>query len=77
MFGGEYAPEGWMSCEGQKLSIEKYKSLYSVIGFQYGFDIESNTFSLPDLRDTFITKEGSKKMHFIIATEGLYPDFSD
>jgi len=49
MFAGNFAPAGWMFCEGQLLPISEYETLFQLIGTTYGGDGES-TFSLPDLR---------------------------
>ena len=49
MFGGNFAPLGWMFCNGQLLSIAEYEALYSLIGTTYGGDGQV-TFALPDLR---------------------------
>ena len=49
MFGGNFAPVGWMFCEGQLLPISEYEILFQLIGTTYGGDGES-TFALPDLR---------------------------
>lgn len=49
MFAGNFAPEGWMFCSGQLLSIAEYETLFNLIGTTYGGDGES-TFALPDLR---------------------------
>lgn len=49
MFGGNFAPAGWMFCEGQLLPISEYDTLFNLIGTTYGGDGQS-TFSLPDLR---------------------------
>ncbi|MEJ1967742.1 MAG: tail fiber protein [Rhizomicrobium sp.] len=49
VFGGNYAPEGWMLCNGQILAITDYTALYSLIGVTYGGDGRS-TFAVPDLR---------------------------
>lgn len=49
MFAGNFAPEGWMFCEGQILSIADNDALFSLIGTTYGGDGQS-TFALPDLR---------------------------
>lgn len=49
MFAGNYAPEGWMLCEGQVLSISENEVLFTLIGTTYGGDGQS-TFGLPDLR---------------------------
>jgi microcystin-dependent protein len=49
MFAGNFAPSGWMFCEGQLLPISEYETLFQLIGTTYGGDGES-TFQLPDLR---------------------------
>jgi microcystin-dependent protein len=49
MFGGNFAPAGWMFCEGQLLPISNYETLFNLIGTTYGGDGQS-TFALPDLR---------------------------
>ena len=49
MFGGNFAPAGWMFCEGQLLPISEYETLFNLIGTTYGGDGQS-TFQLPDLR---------------------------
>ncbi len=56
MFGGNFAPAGWMFCEGQLLPISEYETLFNLIGTTYGGDGQS-TFALPDLR-------GRLPMHF-------------
>jgi microcystin-dependent protein len=49
IFGGNFAPAGWMFCEGQLLPISEYETLFNLIGTTYGGDGQS-TFGLPDLR---------------------------
>lgn len=49
MFGGNFAPAGWMLCEGQLLPIAENDALFTLIGTTYGGDGQS-TFGLPDLR---------------------------
>ena len=49
MFGGNFAPAGWMFCEGQLLPISENLTLFTLIGTTYGGDGQS-TFGLPDLR---------------------------
>lgn len=56
MFAGNFAPAGWMFCEGQLLPISENETLFQLIGTTYGGDGES-TFALPDLR-------GRLPMHF-------------
>jgi len=48
-FAGNFAPAGWMFCEGQLLPISEYETLFNLIGTTYGGDGQS-TFALPDLR---------------------------
>jgi microcystin-dependent protein len=47
--GFNFAPAGWMFCEGQLLPISEYETLFNLIGTTYGGDGQ-NTFALPDLR---------------------------
>jgi microcystin-dependent protein len=49
MFGGNFAPVGWLPCNGQLLSIAENNALYSLLGTTYGGDGQT-TFGLPDLR---------------------------
>jgi len=49
MFGGSFAPAGWMFCDGQLLPISENETLFNLIGTTYGGDGQS-TFALPDLR---------------------------
>jgi microcystin-dependent protein len=49
MFSGNFAPAGWMFCEGQLVPISDYETLFNLIGTTYGGDGQS-TFALPDLR---------------------------
>ena len=49
IFGGNFAPAGWMLCQGQLLAISEFETLFNLIGTTYGGDGQS-TFALPDLR---------------------------
>lgn len=49
IFAGNFAPAGWMFCEGQLLPISENETLFNLIGTTYGGDGEE-TFALPDLR---------------------------
>jgi len=44
-----FAPTGWLMCDGQILSISQYTALFSLLGTTYGGD-GTTTFALPDLR---------------------------
>lgn len=49
MFGGNFAPQGWLPCDGRTLSISEFDTLFALIGTTYGGDGQS-TFKLPDLQ---------------------------
>ena len=49
MFAGNFAPAGWMFCEGQTISISENETLFQLIGTTFGGDGQSD-FKLPDLR---------------------------
>jgi microcystin-dependent protein len=48
MFGGNFPPAGWMTCDGQTLLITDYDTLFNLIGTTYGGDGQT-TFHLPNL----------------------------
>jgi len=58
MFAGNFAPAGWMFCEGQLLPISEYETLFNLIGTTYGGDGQS-TFQLPDLRGRLPIHQGN------------------
>jgi microcystin-dependent protein len=49
MWGGTFAPVGWLLCDGSLQPIFQYDTLFNLIGTTYGGDGQS-TFGLPDLR---------------------------
>lgn len=66
MFAGNFAPAGWMFCEGQLMPISENETLFQLIGTTYGGDGES-TFALPDLRGRVPIHQGNS---FILAETG-------
>ena len=66
MFAGNFAPAGWMFCEGQLLPISENETLFQLIGTTYGGDGQS-TFALPDLRGRIPIHQGNG---FILAEIG-------
>ncbi|MGY3441076.1 MULTISPECIES: phage tail protein [unclassified Bradyrhizobium] len=58
MFGGNFAPNGWMFCLGQTLAISQYETLYNLIGTTYGGDGQE-TFDLPNLQGRLPLHQGS------------------
>lgn len=66
IFAGNFAPAGWMFCEGQLLPISENETLFQLIGTTYGGDGES-TFAMPDLRGRIPVHQGNG---FILAETG-------
>lgn len=66
MFAGNFAPAGWMFCEGQLLPISENETLFQLIGTTYGGDGQS-TFALPDLRGRIPIHQGAG---FVLAETG-------
>lgn len=66
IFAGNFAPAGWMFCEGQLVPISEYETLFNLIGTTYGGDGQS-TFALPDLRGRLPIHQGNG---FILAETG-------
>jgi microcystin-dependent protein len=58
MFGGNFAPAGWMFCQGQLLPISEFETLFNLIGTTYGGDGQT-TFGLPDLRGRVPIHQGT------------------
>jgi microcystin-dependent protein len=58
MFGGNFAPQGWMTCDGQLLPISQNTALFALVGTTYGGDGVS-TFALPDLRGRLPIHQGN------------------
>jgi microcystin-dependent protein len=66
MFGGNFAPVGWLFCEGQQLPISENETLFQLIGTTYGGDGQE-VFNLPDLRGRLPIHQGNG---FILAETG-------
>jgi microcystin-dependent protein len=49
MFGGSFAPNGWVFCSGQLMPISENDALFTLIGTTYGGDGQE-TFAIPDLQ---------------------------
>lgn len=72
MFAGNFAPAGWMFCEGQLLPISENETLFQLIGTTYGGDGQS-TFALPDLRGRVPLHQGNG---FVLAETGGAEDIT-
>ena len=58
MFAGNFAPAGWMLCQGQLLPISGNETLFNLIGTTYGGDGQS-TFALPNLQSRVPVHQGA------------------
>lgn len=58
IFAGNFAPLGWMPCDGRPLPIAENDALFVLIGTTYGGDGQE-TFNLPDLRGRVPVNAGS------------------
>ncbi|MFZ2727594.1 MAG: tail fiber protein [Methylococcaceae bacterium] len=71
LFGGNYAPENWLFCDGSLLNIQQYPVLSSIIGTIYGGDGQQ-TFALPNL-PAVSSIDGEGQSRYIICFYGEYP----
>src|SRR6476646_1275144 len=58
IFAGNFAPVGWLFCQGQLLPISEYDVLFNLIGTTYGGDGQE-TFALPNLQSRLPVHQGS------------------
>jgi len=48
LFGFAFAPQGWLACNGQLLSIQEFPVLFKLLGTTYGGDGQT-TFAVPNV----------------------------
>ena len=60
LFAGNFAPAGWLFCEGSLLPISENDVLFNLIGTTYGGDGQE-TFALPDLRGRVPLHQGTSR----------------
>lgn len=68
MFAGNFAPAGWMFCEGQLLPISENETLFNLIGTTYGGDGQE-TFALPSLASRVPVHVGTGGGHTVQLAE--------
>src|SRR6478735_6376133 len=66
IFGFNFAPKGWATCDGQLLPLSQNTALFSLLGTTYGGNGKSN-FALPDMA-------GNAPMHWGQSTTGTIYD---
>jgi microcystin-dependent protein len=67
-FAMNTAPSGWLAANGSAVSRTTYAALFAAIGTTYGAGNGSTTFTLPDLRASFVRGAGSDG----VATAGTF-----
>ena len=68
LFAFDFAPTGWMPCNGATLQIREYTAVFSLIGAIHGGD-GATTFALPNLKG----KEPIAGFIYCICMEGVFP----
>ena len=58
IYAFNFAPRGWMPCDGRLLPIAQYQALFALIGTTYGGN-GVTTFALPDLRGRIVVGPGN------------------
>jgi len=66
IFGFNFAPRGWATCDGQLLPLSQNTALFSLLGTTYGGNGKSN-FALPNMA-------GNTPMHWGQSTTGTLYD---
>lgn len=69
--GFNFAPLGWLPCDGRLLPISEYDVLFTLIGTSYGGDGQT-TFGLPDLRGRVPVGygQGPSQPNYLIGQKG-------
>lgn len=58
MFAGNYAPQGWLLCDGSELPISQYPNLFAVLSTTFGGN-GAQTFCVPDFRGRLPVGQGA------------------
>jgi microcystin-dependent protein len=58
LFAGNFAPAGWLFCDGSLLVIAENETLFQLIGTTYGGNGQTN-FGIPDLRGRIPLHQGN------------------
>lgn len=68
LFALDFAPVGWLICDGREVPIAQYMALFALLGNKYGGDGKAS-FALPDLRD----KAPMPNMVYCLCVSGVFP----
>ena len=69
-FAFDFCPQGWLSLNGQLMSINQNQALFALLGTTYGGDGQT-TFALPTAKPIF-TATGAVLLQ-CIAMQGIFP----
>lgn len=69
LFGFNFAPAGWSTCDGQLLNINQNQALYTLLGTTYGGNGTTN-FNLPDLRGRTILHRSTTNPTYLEGAKG-------
>lgn len=61
-----YCPRSWVEADGREMDKDKYQTLFSLLGYNYGG--KDDKFRIPDLREM-----APAKMKYCMAIEGYFP----
>ena len=61
-----YAPEGYLPCDGRLLNVNAEPAIYALLGNTYGGD-NGHNFALPKLESPM------NGLHYIICMRGIWP----
>lgn len=67
-----FAPYGWMTCQGQIVSIQQYAAVFSLLGTNFGGN-GTSTFGLPDLQGRMIVGQGhntATNQNYVVGQKG-------
>ena len=70
LFAGDFAPRGWLFCNGKLMPIDGNEALFSLLKTRYGGDGRT-TFALPDMNSVAGGGEGA--VQYIICMAGAFP----
>lgn len=68
--GFNFAPEGYVLCDGASIPIRQNQALYSLLGTAYGGD--ANNFNVPDLRGRTFFGVGASPVSGTVYARGQY-----
>ncbi|MCF3111449.1 tail fiber protein [Niabella sp. CC-SYL272] len=78
MFGFDFAPRNWASCNGQIIALRSNTALFALLGTTYGGD-GVNTFALPNLAGRApvgATGQGPGLSNYIMGQQAGVPNIS-